>query len=109
MSSTRKLLPLDFSISIEAWRRRFWKGGPGNHQEVLGGGASHERWINDLRTSKRIMRHEMLALCDCNVDKISSFRDFETLFENVKTKVEAVLPAVLAVIERKEQGSASCT
>ena len=49
------------------------------------------------------MRHEMLALCDRNVNRISSFRDFETLFENVKTKVEEVLPAVLAVMKEKNE------
>ena len=59
--------------------------------------------INDSAASKRIMRHEMLALCDCNVDKISSFRDLEKLFENVQKKVEAVLPAVLEVIEEKNE------
>ena len=59
--------------------------------------------INDSAASKRIMRHEMLALCDCNVDKISSFHDFERLFENVKTKVEEVLPAVLAVMKEKNE------
>ena len=46
--------------------------------------------INAFAASKRIMSHEMLALCDCNVDKISSFRDFEKLFENVQKKEEAV-------------------
>ena len=45
----------------------------------------------------------MLALCDRNVNRISSFRDFETLFENVKTKVEEVLPAVLAVMKEKNE------
>ena len=59
--------------------------------------------INEGKALKRIMRHEMLALCDRNVNRISSFRDFETLFENVKTKVEEVLPAVLAVMKEKNE------
>ena len=59
--------------------------------------------INDSGASKTILRHEMLALCDCNVDKISSFCDFKNLFESVKTKVEEVLPAVLAVMKEKNE------
>jgi hypothetical protein len=61
------------------------------------------RELCDSDATKRIMRHEIVASCDCDVDKISSFRDFETLFENVKTQVGAVLPAVLKVIEEKNK------
>tara|TARA_B110000459_G_scaffold189172_1_gene223020 strand:- start:1016 stop:3625 length:2610 start_codon:yes stop_codon:yes gene_type:complete len=57
----------------------------------------------DFHASKRIMRYEMLTLCNYKVDKISSFRDFERLLENVKEKVEEVLPDVLAVIEEKDE------
>ena len=58
---------------------------------------------DDFRTSKRILRQEMLALCDYNVDEISSFCDFKKLFENVKTKVEEVLPYVLAVMKERNE------
>jgi hypothetical protein len=58
---------------------------------------------SDFRASKRILRQEMLALCDCDVDKISSFCDFENLFESVKAKVKAVLPAVEEVIKERNE------
>ena len=65
--------------------------------------AGTDDFCASKRIPLRILRQEMLALCDCDVDKISSFHDFETLFENVKTQVGAVLPAVLKVIEEKNK------
>jgi len=58
---------------------------------------------NDFDAPKRILRQEILALCDYNVDKISSFCDFEKLFESVKARVEALLPAVKEVIDKNNE------
>jgi hypothetical protein len=58
---------------------------------------------NDFNASKRVLRHEIAALCDCDVDKISSFCDFDNLFESVKAKVKAQLPAVFARINENNE------
>ena len=67
------------------------------------GGFMRRGLDNDFRTSKRILCHEIVALCDYNVDEISSFCAFENLFESVKAKVEALLPAVEEVIKERNK------
>ena len=74
-----------------------------NIRNCFEGGFFRQGLGNDFRASQRILRHEIAALCDCDVDKISSFRDFDNLFESVKAKVEGVLPDVMVVINEKNE------
>jgi len=67
------------------------------------GGFLRKELGSDFFASKKILRHEIVALCDYNVDKISSFCDFDNLFKSVKEKVEALLPAVKEIIEERNK------